>query len=429
MLFIDKVKIYIKAGNGGDGVTSFRREKYVPNGGPDGGDGGHGGNVILKIDDNINTLVDFRFGKHFNAQDGQKGEGKNCSGKQGQDLIIKVPRGTVVRDVKTNKVIVDMYGLENDEFLLLKGGFGGKGNQHFASSRRQAPMFSQSGQLTDEKEISLELKTIADVGLVGFPNVGKSTLLASVTDAKPKIANYHFTTLTPNLGVLKYFGQTCVIADIPGLIEGASEGVGLGHEFLRHIERTRLIVHIIDISGSEGRVPIEDFDAINKELKAYSQVLSNRPQIIVLNKTDMLSPDSENIKVFKQEIKKRAEYKDCKIVEISAFAHRGLDDLIKEIFAKLKDMPNIQALESEEFEFDARDTSSIEYKKLDNGVFEVRGGLVNELIRKIVLSDDDSLNYFQKRLKSDGIISQLKKLGMVEGDTIIMGEMEFEYQE
>ena len=429
MLFIDKVKIYVKAGNGGDGVTSFRREKYVPNGGPDGGDGGHGGNVILKIDDNINTLVDFRFGKRFNAPDGQKGEGKDCSGKQGQDLVIKVPRGTVVRDVKTNKVIVDMYGLENDEYLLLKGGFGGKGNQHFASSRRQAPMFSQSGQLTEEKEISLELKTIADVGLVGFPNVGKSTLLASVTDAKPKIANYHFTTLTPNLGVLKAFGQTCVIADIPGLIEGASEGVGLGHEFLRHIERTRLIVHIVDISGSEGRVPIEDFDAINKELKAYSQVLSSRPQIIVLNKIDMLSTDSENIKIFKQEIKKRDKYKDCKIVEISAFAHRGLENLIKDIFAKLKDMPNIQALESEEFDFDTRDTSSIEYKKLGIGVFEVRGGLVNELIRKIVLSDDDSLNYFQKRLKSDGIISELKKLGMVEGDTIIMGEMEFEYQE
>ncbi len=428
-MFIDKVKIYVKAGNGGDGATSFRREKYVPNGGPDGGDGGRGGNVVLRVDDSLNNLVDFRFGKHFRAQDGSKGEPKNCAGKCGDDLIIKVPRGTVVRDFKTGKVIVDMYGVEGGDFILLHGGFGGKGNQHFANSRRQAPAFSQSGQRTVEREVTLELKTIADVGLVGFPNVGKSTLLASITEAKPKIANYHFTTLSPNLGVLKSFDRSCVIADIPGLIEGASAGVGLGHEFLRHIERTRLIVHIVDISASEGRNPITDFETINKELAEYSEILAKRPQIIVLNKIDALPPDSTNISDFRQAISNMPDYKESPILEVSAFAHKGLDDLVKTIFECLGELPEIPALEREEFDFDSRDTSSLECQKLADGLFEVRGGLINELVRKVVLSDDDSLNYFQKRLRNDGIIDRLKKLGMVDGDTIVIGDMEFEYKE
>ena len=277
--------------------------------------------------------------------------------------------------------------------------------------------------------MTLELKTIADVGLVGFPNVGKSTLLASITEAKPKIANYHFTTLSPNLGVLKSFDRSCVIADIPGLIEGASAGVGLGHEFLRHIERTRLIVHIVDISASEGRNPITDFETINKELAEYSEILAKRPQIIVLNKIDALPPDSTNISDFRRAISNMPDYKESPILEVSAFAHKGLDDLVKTIFECLGELPEIPALEREEFDFDSRDTSSLECQKLADGLFEVRGGLINELVRKVVLSDDDSLNYFQKRLRNDGIIDRLKKLGMVDGDTIVIGDMEFEYKE
>lgn len=427
-MFIDKVSIIVKAGDGGDGAVSFRREKYVPNGGPNGGDGGKGGDVILKVKDNISTLLDFRFNKHFRAENGQKGDINNMAGKKGKDLYVFVPRGTLVRDEKTGKIVKDMYA-PDEEFVLLRGGNGGKGNQHFASSRRQTPRFSQTGQKTMEHSIVLELKTIADVGLVGFPNVGKSTFLGAVTEAKPKIANYHFTTLSPNLGVLKQFDKTCVLADIPGLIEGASQGVGLGHQFLRHIERTRLIVHIVDISGIESRDPQQDFVTINKELREFSPVLASLPQIIALNKADLLPEGSTNIEDFKEFLKTQTGFENAPIYVISANKRTGVAELVNAIFAKLDTLPKPEPIDSEEFEFDTPDTTSIEVVKLGEGVYEVKGGRVHELVRKTNFNEDDSLAYFQKRLRDDGIIAKLRELGMVDGDTVVVEEVEFEYQE
>ncbi len=427
-MFIDKVSITVKAGDGGDGAVSFRREKYVPNGGPNGGDGGKGGDVILKVKENLNTLLDFRFNKHFRAENGQKGDINNMAGKKGKDLYIFVPRGTLVRDEKTGKVIKDMYGAD-EEYVLLRGGNGGKGNQHFASSRRQTPRFSQAGQRTMEHNIVLELKTIADVGLVGFPNVGKSTFLGAVTEAKPKIANYHFTTLSPNLGVLKRYEKTCVLADIPGLIEGASQGVGLGHQFLRHIERTRLIVHIVDISGIESRDPQQDFVTINKELCEFSPILANLPQIIALNKADLLPPNATNIEDFKAFLKTQKGFSDAPVYVISANQRKGAQELVDAIFKKLDTLPKPEPIASEEFEFDTLDTSSIEVIKLGDGTFEVKGGRVHELVRKTNFMEDDSLAYFQKRLRDDGIIAKLRELGMQDGDTVVVEDVEFEYQE
>lgn len=427
-MFLDKVKIFVKSGNGGDGATSFRREKYVPNGGPDGGDGGGGGDVVLRVKHGLNTLIDFRFNKHFRAKNGERGGNKNCTGKTGEPLFIDLPRGTVVRDAKSGKVIIDMFQ-DGQTHILLAGGNGGKGNQRYATSRKQAPRYSQSGQITEEHEIVLELKTIADVGLIGFPNVGKSTLLGAVTNARPKIANYHFTTLSPNLGVLRQYDQTCVVADIPGLIEGASEGVGLGHEFLRHIERTRLFVHVVDISGSEGREPMEDFLAINNELKKYSETLSSRPQIIVLNKCDLLENAEKSIEKFKKELKKHKNFAKLEIFAISAVTHQGLNELVNAIFNNLKDLPPAEQIPGDDFEFDSRDTSSVEFHILEPGVFEVTGGLVSELCRRVVVSDEDSLAYFQKRLRRDGIIESLRKMGMKDGDTVIIGDIEFEFRE
>lgn len=427
-MFVDKIKIFVKAGNGGDGASTFRREKYVPNGGPDGGDGGKGGDIILRTKDSLNTLVDFRFHKHFRAEDGGNGMGKNCTGKSGEPLVIDVPQGTVVKDPESGKVIIDMFD-RNQQHILLKGGYGGKGNQHFANSRRQTPKFSQSGQITNEYEILLELKTIADVGLVGFPNVGKSTLLSAITDAKPKIANYHFTTLSPNLGVLKRFDETCVLADIPGLIEGASEGVGLGHEFLRHIERTRLILHLVDISGSEGREPFDDFLAINKELKNYSEVLAKLPQIIILNKCDLLENAKNDIEKFKKELKKHKNFANFEVFAVSAMTHQGLNEMIDCLFEKLKTLPKVEKIESDDFEFAVRDTSSVECVLVDDGVFEVRGGRIDELCRRVVVSDPDSFAYFHRRLRKDGIMDKLLELGLKDGDTIILGDIEFVYEE
>lgn len=426
-MFVDKVNIFVKAGDGGDGAVSFRREKYVPNGGPDGGDGGHGGNIVFRVDPSLNTLLDFRFTKHFRAQNGQSGGAKNCSGQCGQDLIIKVPAGTIIKDKKTNKIIVDMMST-NGDYILLSGGSGGKGNQHFVSSRRQAPKFSQLGQKTTEHEIVLELKTIADVGLIGFPNVGKSTLLSSITGAKPKIANYHFTTLSPNLGVLKMYDRTCVLADLPGLIEGASLGVGLGHEFLRHTERTRLLVHVVDISGSEGRDPKKDFDTINKELKDYSPTLYERPQIVVLNKIDMVF-DDKIIKDFEKFVHSKSRFKDAKILHTSAMMHKGLNELVKTIFDMLDTLPPIEPIESEIFDFDQKDTSSVECKQLGEGVFEVGGGLVSELCRRLVVTEDESLHFLQKKLQEAGVIKKLKQMGLKNGDTVVIGEIEFDYTE
>ncbi len=427
-MFIDKVTIFVKAGDGGDGAVSFRREKYIPNGGPNGGDGGKGGDVILKVKDSLNTLLDFRFTKHFRAQNGEKGDIKNMSGKRGEDLIINVPQGTVVKDAETGKVIVDMY--EKDaEFVLLRGGNGGKGNQHFASSRRQTPRFSQAGQKTKEHQIILELKTIADVGLVGFPNVGKSTLLGAITEAKPKIANYHFTTLSPNLGVLKMYDKTCVVADIPGLIEGASEGVGLGHQFLRHIERTRLIVHIVDISGCESRDPQQDFLTINQELASYSEILAKRPQIVVLNKVDLLPEDSNQVADFEKFLHKQKGFEKTDVFTISASTRKNLDTLVKAIFDKLDTLPKIEKIEAEVTDFDTKDTYSLEFNKLDEHTYEVRGGRIEELARRVVVDDDDSLAYFQRRLRDDGIMTKLRQMGLQDGDTVIINDIEFEYTE
>ncbi len=427
-MFVDKVNIFVKAGDGGNGASTFRREKYVPNGGPDGGDGGKGGDIILKTKENLNTLVDFRFQKHFRAENGSNGMPKNCTGKRGENLVIEVPQGTVVKDAETGKVVVDMFEL-NQTFTLLQGGFGGKGNSHFQSSRHQTPHFSQTGQKTEEYEITLELKTIADVGLVGFPNVGKSTLLSVITDAKPRIANYHFTTLSPNLGVLKRYGESCVLADIPGLIEGASEGIGLGHEFLRHIERTRLILHLVDISGSEDREPFEDFKTINNELKNYSKKLAELPQIVVLNKSDLCLDAKKSVEDFKNSLKKDKKYAKSDVFVISATNHQGIEDLIDKVFEKVATLPKPEKIESDDFEFAPYDTYSLNIEKLDEGVFEVTGGLIDELSRKVVVSDPDSFAYFHKRLRKDGVISKLLKMGMKNGDTVIINDFEFTYEE
>ncbi len=422
-MFIDKAKIYIKAGNGGDGAVSFFRDKLTTNGGPDGGTGGKGGDVVFVVDKSANNLVHYYYDKHFRAKDGENGGKKNIYGKSADDLIVKVPKGTVIKDFETGKVIADMFYADQKQ-VILKGGIGGRGNAKFANSVRQAPRFSELGEKTEEKAVVLELKTIADVGLVGFPNVGKSTLLSVVSSAKPKIANYHFTTLVPNLGVAKYMEYNFLIADIPGLIEGAAEGVGLGHDFLRHIERTKMIVHVVDISGFEGRDPIEDFKIINKELEDYSKELAKAPQIVVLNKTDILQPDSTNVEDFKE-----AYGKDYKIITMSAVTTKGTKELLQEI---AKVLPTIKAKEPiaiEEFNFDTRDKTSLNIKHLkmgDENIYDVSGGLINHLARSIVLTDMESFSYFQRRLKSDGIMDEIRKAGAEEGDTIRILGTEFE---
>lgn len=419
-MFIDRVKIIVKAGDGGDGIVSFYRDKFTQNGGPDGGDGGRGGDIILLASRELNTLLDFKYKRKFKAGNGENGGKFHCSGKDGADVIIKVPCGCVVKDPESQKVIVDMFE-EGQKFVLLKGGNGGKGNQNFATSRRQAPNFAQKGIKTKEKEVLFELKTIADVGLVGFPNVGKSTLLSAISDAKPKIANYHFTTLAPNLGVVKYYDKSCVVADIPGLIEGASQGLGLGHEFLRHIERTRLIVHLVDISGSEGRDPVEDFRLINQELKSYSEKLSERPQIVVLNKCDMLGDNREPIERFKAETK-------LPCVEISAFTHKGIDELLKNIFDKLVTLPEIEPEIAEVLDFDAKEELSYKIWRDSDGSFVVEGTLIDSIIRNVNIYDYESFAYFNKRIKEEGIEDALYQNGAKVGDTVHIGGVEFELQ-
>ena len=421
-MFIDKVKIYVKAGNGGNGSVSFLREKFVAQGGPDGGDGGTGGHIIFVADKNINTLIDFRFAKKFRAQDGEDGRGKNCYGKKGENLIIRVPQGTVIRDLKTNKIIADMF-FDGEEKILCRGGKGGRGNAKFCTPTRQAPAFSELGEKTTEYELQLELKTIADVGLVGFPNVGKSTLLSQISGAKPKIANYHFTTLSPNLGVVKYYNNSFVVADIPGLIEGASEGVGLGHEFLRHIERTRLIVHVVDISGIEGRNPLEDYEIINNELFSYSQKLASLPQIIALNKCDLLGGNYEKVEEFKK------QYPNNIIIPISAATNLDIEKLVKTMHDELIKLPKSEPIPIEEYNFDVRDTVSVNIEVDDDGTFVVTGGLINEILRGIVFENSESMAYFQKRLKNDGIIDMLKEKGAIEGSSIKVGSLEFEFYE
>ena len=423
-MFTDYVKIIAKAGNGGDGAVSFRREKYIAAGGPDGGDGGKGGSVYFAVDPDSNTLIDFRYQKKFKAENGKNGEGANKYGKSGEDLIIKVPLGTVVKEANTGKVLADLSEKGQKE-LILSGGRGGKGNSHFATSTRQAPHFSQEGEKGEEKELILELKLLADVGLIGFPNVGKSTLLSVVTDATPKIADYHFTTLEPNLGVVKSeYGESFVIADIPGIIEGASEGVGLGIQFLRHIERTRLLLHVIDVSGSEGRNPVEDFEIINKELKKYSEKLSKRKQIIVANKIDSM----QNKEGY-EELCKLAKEKNLEIFAISAATKQGVKELIASVSKILKTLPKEDLIDipKERKLYTINEKEEISVKK-ENGIYIVSGTVVEKLMRTVNLADNESLHYFHRRLNELGINERLKELGIKDGDLVQISDYELEWE-
>ncbi len=424
-MFTDYTKIIIKSGDGGNGAATFRREKYVAAGGPDGGDGGNGGNIYFQVDKDKNTLIDFRYNKKFKAKNGENGSGNHCNGKYGEDLYIKVPIGTVVKDVKTGKVVVDL-SKPNQKELILKGGRGGRGNSHFATATRQAPRFSEDGEKGEEKELILELKLLADVGLLGFPNVGKSTFLSTVTEARPKIANYHFTTLEPNLGVVKMKnGDGFVIADIPGIIEGASEGVGLGIQFLRHVERTRLLLHFLDVSGQEGRNPVEDFYAINEELKKYSEKLSTRKQIIVANKIDVI----QNEKLL-EEVEKLAKKEGLELYKISGATKQGVQELIDHVSEVLKTLPKEDLIEIEDkIVYTLEDEKQQwEIKKQDE-VFIVTGKAVERLMGRINIEDNESMYYLQKSLRNMGIEEQLKEMGICEGDTVIIAGWEMEWYE
>ena len=425
-MFVDYAKIIIKSGDGGNGAATFRREKYVAAGGPDGGDGGKGGDIYFKVDPNANTLIDFRFTKRFKAENGQNGSGNRCFGKSGSDLYVMVPKGTVVKDSESGKVIADLSE-DNQVELILKGGRGGKGNVHFATSTRQAPHFAIDGEKGKEKEIILELKLLADVGLVGFPNVGKSTLISKVSAARPKIADYHFTTIDPNLGVVKTkSGDSFVMADIPGIIEGASEGVGLGTQFLRHIERTRLLLHVIDVAATEGRTPVEDFEKVNSELKKYSEKLSNRKQIIVANKSDSLQDET----LF-EELEKKAIENNIEIRKISAVTGEGVEELMDYVGKLVKELPKEEIVDIEDrvvytLEED-RDEFTI-YKPIE-GEFIVEGPAVERLMGRVNIGDNESFAYLQRMIKKLGIEEELKRQGVCEGDTVKILEWEFEWYE
>ncbi len=425
-MFADRAKIYIKSGKGGDGHVSFRREKYVPNGGPDGGDGGDGGSVIFEVDEGLNTLTDFRHIRKYSAENGEEGGKKNCRGKNGQDIIIKIPHGTVIKEAQSGKVITDMSG-DNRRIVLLKGGRGGNGNQHYATSTMQVPKYAQPGQAALELELQLELKVIADVGLVGFPNVGKSTFLARVTNARPKIANYHFTTLNPNLGVVDLEdAKGFVIADIPGLIEGASEGIGLGHEFLRHIERTKLIIHIVDAASTEGRDPVADIYAIDKELDAYNPEIAKRPQVIAANKIDMLYDEDALDK-----IKNEFEPKGIKVFPISAISGEGVRELlyyVNNLLTQMDDKPVV--FEQEYFpEFQTtsgNDPYTVIYDE-DADEYVVEGPRIEKMLGYTNLESEKGFTFFQNFLKENGILEELETLGIKEGDTVRMYGLSFDY--
>ena len=423
-MFTDYVKIIAKAGNGGNGAISFRREKYVAAGGPDGGDGGKGGDIYFEVDPDSNTLIDFRYNKKFKAENGKNGEGSHRYGKSGEDLYIKVPIGTIIRDAKTNNVIADLSKPGQKE-LVLAGGRGGKGNSHFATSTRQAPRFAQDGEQGEEKELILELKLLADVGLIGFPNVGKSTFLSMTTSAKPKIADYHFTTLEPNLGVIKSeYGDSFVIADIPGIIEGASEGTGLGLQFLRHIERTRLLLHVIDVSGSEGRDPVDDFYKINTELKKYSEKLSKRKQIIVANKIDVMQ--DENLY---NKLEKVAKDNKMDIFKISAATGDGINDLINYVSKILKTLPKEELIDIEDSKvYTLKDDDNYTIYKED-GKFVIKGEAVEKIMRRVNISDNESLYYFQKSLDKLGVNEKLKHMGIKDGDIVKINDYELEWED
>ena len=421
-MFIDRVILQIKAGNGGDGITSFLHFKGVVNGGPDGGDGGRGGDVVFVGDRHVNNLAEYYYKNKFAAENGGRGGPKNCFGKDGKDLILKVPLGTIVKDAESGGVIADIFE-DGQKVVVLAGGDGGKGNARFVTSRRHAPHFSQTGEKTETHKVILELKTIADVGLVGFPNVGKSTLLSKITKARPKIANYHFTTLSPNLGVCDYYGTQFVVADIPGLIEGAADGAGLGIEFLRHIERTRMLVHVVDISGSEGRDAYEDFIKINAELKNYSPLLAKKKQIVSLNKCDCYGA-AEKIAACKEKIGKK-----YKTVEISAIDGGNVNALLKAVCAALEKLPPVQPERFEPFAYAKPEKLDYEIYRDDDGAFVITGTLVDVLARNVVLTDTHSVSYMHKVLRDRGIFKQLKAMGAVNGTTIVLGGTEFEYTE
>ncbi len=426
-MFADRAKIYVRSGKGGDGHVSFRREKYVPNGGPDGGDGGSGGNVYFVVDEGLNTLTDFRHIRKYCAGNGAEGGKRNCAGKNGEDIVIKVPAGTIIKEAESGKVIVDMSG-DNRKVLLLKGGRGGSGNQHYATSKMQAPKYAQPGQPAMELDLLLELKVIADVGLVGFPNVGKSTLLSKVTNARPKIANYHFTTLNPNLGVVDLEdAKGFVIADIPGLIEGASEGIGLGHEFLRHIERTKVIVHIVDAASTEGRDPVEDIYAINRELEAYNPEIATRPQIIAANKIDMIWEDDDPTARIRAEF----EPKGIPVYPISAISGKGVRELLYAVQNKLDGLSSEPVIFEQEYvpgEYQTvtNEPFTVAYDA-ENDEYVVEGPRIEKMLSYTNLESEKGFLFFQNFLKEQGILKELEGLGIQEGDTVRMYGLSFDY--
>lgn len=428
-MFADRAKIYIRSGKGGDGHVSFRRELYVPNGGPDGGDGGKGGDIIFEVDEGLNTLVDFRHKRKFCAQDGEPGNKKRCHGSNGNDLILKVPEGTVIKEAESGKVIADLSG-ENRRQVILKGGRGGQGNMHYATATMQAPKYAQPGQSARELWVNLELKVIADVGLVGFPNVGKSTLLSRVTNARPKIANYHFTTLNPNLGVVDLEGgRGFVIADIPGLIEGASEGVGLGHEFLRHIERTRVIIHMVDAASTEGREPIDDIYKINEELKAYNPEIAARPQVIAANKIDVIYAGDEDPV---ERIRKEFETQGIRVFAISAVSGKGLQELlyyVRELLDSLPDEPVVfeQEYFPEELNIDENLPYTVEKSQEEENTYVVEGPKIEKMLGYTNLESEKGFAFFQRFLKETGILDELEAAGIQEGDTVRMYGLVFDY--
>ena len=421
--FIDKARVTVKAGNGGSGAIAFHREKYVAAGGPDGGDGGRGGSIILKVDDHMSTLMDFRYKRKYAAANGMDGQGGRKSGKDGESLTIRVPRGTLVRDAETNEIIVDMSGSE--PFVLCRGGRGGWGNSHFATPTRQVPRFAKAGLPGESHDVILELKLLADVGLVGFPNVGKSTLLSVVSKAQPKIANYHFTTLFPNLGVVWVEdGVSFVMADIPGIIEGASEGAGLGHDFLRHIDRCRLLVHVVDVSGSEGRDPVADFDAINQELARYSPDLAERPQLVAANKTDILE-DPAGLEALRAHV----EALGYPLLEISAAAHRGTRELVNAIAERLSVLPPVTVYEPEYVPRPpAVDSSAPLDIRHEGDLWLIEGPWLRNLMGSVNFADYESRMWFDKILRQSGLFQRLEEMGIQDGDTVSLYDWEFEYQ-
>ena len=426
-MFADSAKVFIKSGKGGDGHVSFRRELYVANGGPDGGDGGRGGDIIFEVDDGLNTLTDFRHVRKYVAGSGEEGGKRRCHGADGKDLVIKVPEGTVIKDFESGKVIADMSG-ENRREIILKGGKGGLGNMHFATSTMQVPKYAQPGQPAQELWVLLELKVIADVGLVGFPNVGKSTLLSRVSNARPKIANYHFTTLNPHLGVVDLGeGAGFVMADIPGLIEGASEGIGLGHSFLKHIERTKVLIHVVDAASTEGRDPVADIRAINKELEAYNPELLSRPQVIAANKVDAIYDDGEENPI--DRLRREFEPEGILVYPISAVSGQGVKDLLYHVNDFLKTVDRKPVIFEKEFDMSMKAVENLPYtvEKERDGVYVVEGPKIDKMLGYTNLDSEKGFEFFQKFLKTTGILEDLEKAGIEEGDTVRMYGLEFDY--